>query len=136
VTSYFTEPPRPGPGLDAVRDRVVSSRTEPAAGFEAVATCPPVPIDRVWYVDRVTVTMPGAGADCQAFLCVDELRAEAVIDGTEQGAFDVSEASTPYVLAGGRRLLVVWTGPQVFTGLVGFVRLDVRDTPGVVGSAA
>jgi hypothetical protein len=137
VTSFYTTPPRPGPGLDeASRTLTPSARSEPAAGFEAVAAFPPVPFDRLWYVDRVTVTMPGAGLDCQAFLCIDELDAAAVVDGTEQGGFDVSEASTPYVVPGGSRLLVVWTGPEVFTGLVGLARLDVRSVPAPPGGSA
>jgi hypothetical protein len=135
VTGYFTEPPRPGPGLNAVRNRTLSTKTNPAAGFEAVAEFPAAPNDRVWYVDRVTVLMPGAGTDCQAFLCLDEPDANTVIDATEQGAFDVSETATPYVVDGGHRLVVVWTGPQVFTGLIGVARLDVRDAARA-GSAA
>lgn len=134
MTFFYTEPPRPGPSLQVVKEHPVTAMSEPAAAFEAVATFEPVPPDRVWHVHRVTLTMPGAGQDCQAFLCVDELRAEAVVDATEQGAFDVSEAVTPYVIPGGKRLLVVWTGPEVFTGLVGSARLDVRVLS--VGSAA
>lgn len=122
----YTEPPRPGPALQVVREQSIVAMSDPAAAFEAVAVFQPVPTDLVWHVHRVTLTMPGAGTNCQAFLCIDELRAEAIVDGTEQGAFDVSEASTPYVVAGGRRLYVVWTGDQVFTGLVGSARLDVR----------
>lgn len=132
--TFYTEPPRPGPSLQVVKEQAVTAMSTPAAAFEAVATFEPVPTDRVWHVHRVTLTMPGAGEECQAFLCVDELRAEAVVDGTEQGAFDVSEAIAPYVVSGGKRLLVVWTGPELFPGLIGSARLDVRVLS--VGSAA
>jgi hypothetical protein len=134
TVTVYTIPPRPALGQGVVRDRTFSAQSDPAAGHEAVAMFPVVDHDRVWYVDRITVSMPGAGTNCQAFLCDDELEATAVIDGTEQGAFDVSASGPPYVITGGRRLIVVWTGPDVLPGLLGNARLDVRVAPAAESS--
>lgn len=95
-------------GVWDYRRKLATSSPADAEG-ECSAELPQVPGDELWFLDRLT-TLTDSDARSSAFLYVDQVDDNHLIDGTNLGNFAPGDFSAPHLLESSQTLIVQWRG--------------------------
>jgi hypothetical protein len=105
--------------------------TAAASGGAATGALDQVPTDQLWIVDHAVAFCTSA-APTTLRLYSDSAQPQYLLDGTDDGNFDVADWPNGLQLVPGRSLLAVWSGAT--DGAVGTITVQMRILQRITGT--
>lgn len=110
-------------GWQLVDYRQAGLTTEPAAAGACQGLLAQVPTDQLWIVDHAVAYCTSATSTVLRMYS-DAAQPQYLLDGTDDGNFDVADWPNGLQLVPGRSLLAVWSGAA--DGAVGTLTVQMR----------